>query len=163
MHVRLRMEPARPARPSGLAAAGALAGAAALHAAWAAGSPFPAPDQQSLADLVVGTQELPGPAASAAVAGALGVASVLVARQSGWLGGPSTGGPGAAVPGRVVPLGAATVAAVLLARGAGGLVVGGLGVGEASARLRRWDARLYSPLCLALGAAAARAAWRADG
>jgi hypothetical protein len=47
---------------------------------------------------------------------------------------------------------------VLLARGSGGLVVSGLGIGAAPERFRRADLRIYSPLCLALGSAVALSA-----
>ncbi len=56
---------------------------------------------------------------------------------------------------RVVRIGSRIVAAALLVRGVGGLAVSALGVGQASDQFRQWDLRLYSPLCIALGACVA--------
>lgn len=58
------------------------------------------------------------------------------------------------VPGGIskglITVGAWGVAAVLSVRGIAGLVQSGLEVGEAPARYRSLDLRVYSPLCLAL-------------
>src|SRR5258708_11484872 len=51
------------------------------HAAWGAGSAWPFSDRSALADAVIGTQDVPGPAACLAVSGALACAGALVA---GW-------------------------------------------------------------------------------
>lgn len=56
-----------------------LFGLAGLHAAWGAGLAWPMPDRRALADAVIGTGEVPGPAACLAVSGALAAAGTLVA------------------------------------------------------------------------------------
>jgi hypothetical protein len=118
-----------------------LGAAGALHLAWALGSTFPARSSRELADLVGGTDAMPGPTACAAVAGALAISAVGVSTRGTW-------------PRRIATMTAAT----LIGRGVGGLVVSATGTGSATARFRYWDLRLYSPLCLALGAGAALAA-----
>ncbi|WP_395296399.1 DUF3995 domain-containing protein [Kitasatospora hibisci] len=131
---------------TGAVVAGALAGAGVLHAVWAV-SPWPLRTSAELADAVVGRGDrMPSAAACLAVAGALGVAAYLVGAEAGVL--PAAG------PARVRRAGVRTVSAVLLARGAGGLLLSGLGSGGRSARFRRLDVRAYSPLCLALGGGA---------
>ena len=50
-------------------------------------------------------------------------------------------------------LGTKTVGLVLVLRGAGGLVVSSLGMLTETVEFRRANLLLYSPLCLALGAA----------
>jgi len=128
---------------------GALAGVAAMHVAWGLGSTWPFPDATKLGDTVVGSADVPPPLACFAVAGALGAAAVLV-------GGVPAGWP------VVRRLGQAGVASVLAARA--GLGFAGrtdIAVpGSASLEFRRWDRRLYSPLCLALAAGAARSLTR---
>ncbi len=54
---------------------------------------------------------------------------------------------------------AATIAvpSVLAIRGAGGLAVSLLGLGDATQAFRHWDIRLYSPLCLLLAGLSALA------
>ncbi|MFE7560108.1 DUF3995 domain-containing protein [Kitasatospora sp. NPDC057500] len=134
-------------RGVGAAVAGGLAVAGALHAVWTV-TPWPLRTPEEFADTVVGTGEgVPPAAACAAVAGALGAAAYLVAAEAGVA--PAVG------PARVRRAGVRAVSAVLLARGAGGLVVSGLGLGARSERFRRMDTRYYAPLCLALGAGAA--------
>lgn len=127
----------------------ALAGVAAMHVAWGLGSTWPFPNATKLADTVVGSAVVPPPLACFAVAGALGVAAALV-------GGVPAGSP------VVRRFGQAGVASVLAARA-------GLGFagrtdravpGSASPQFRRWDRRLYSPLCLALAAGAGRSLTR---
>ncbi|MCG6493306.1 DUF3995 domain-containing protein [Kitasatospora sp. A2-31] len=133
-------------KTTGAVVAGVLAGTGVLHAVWAV-SPWPLRTPAELADAVAGWgDEMPPAAACLAVAGALGAAAYLVGAESGVL--PAAG------PARVRRAGVRTVSAVMLARGAGGLLVSGLGLSGQSARFRRLDARYYSPLCLALGAGA---------
>ncbi|MFB6891827.1 DUF3995 domain-containing protein [Kitasatospora sp. NPDC056327] len=135
------------ARGVGTAVAGGLAAVGALHAVWTV-TPWPLRTPGEFADTVVGSGEgVPPVAACLAVAGALGTAAYLVAAEAGVA--PAVG------PARVRRAGVRTVAAVLLARGAGGLVVSGLGLAGSSERFRRMDTRYYAPLCLALGAGAA--------
>ncbi|MGH3123176.1 MAG: DUF3995 domain-containing protein, partial [Streptosporangiaceae bacterium] len=125
-----------------LTTSGALFALGGLHAAWGAGSAWPFPDRRSLADAVIGTAEVPGPAACFAVSGALGAAGALVA---GW------------PRGRPVlrRLGVAGAAGVLAGRGALGLAGQTRLVSPASLseRFSRLDRRVYSPLCLALASA----------
>ncbi|MFJ3787123.1 DUF3995 domain-containing protein [Kitasatospora sp. NPDC090091] len=133
-------------KAAGAVVAGVLAGTGVLHTVWAV-SPWPLRTPEELADAVVGTGDgMPPAAACLAVAGALGAAAYLVGAEAGVL--PAAG------PARVRRAGVWTVSAVMLARGAGGLLVSGLGLGGSSARFRRLDVRYYSPLCLALGAGA---------
>jgi len=123
----------------------ALGGAAALHAAWACGSTWPAADRDALADLVVGRRPFPSRRDTAAVAVALGAATVVVAAP------PRTG--------RAAPWhrrARRAIGVVLLARGAAGLVLVATGAYPTADIYRRWDTRLYSPLCLALGLGALR-------
>jgi hypothetical protein len=56
----------------------ALAG---LHAAWGAGFAWPLPDRGALADTVIGSADMPGPAPCFAVSGGLAAAGALAA---GW-------------------------------------------------------------------------------
>jgi hypothetical protein len=131
------------------AAAGALAGIAALHVVWSTGSPWPLTGHAELADAVGGRAagaDPPSPAECLAVAGLLTTAATLVA------------GHPARSP-KLRRAGAAGVVAVLSARGALGLAGRtDLAVpGATSPRFRRLDRRVYAPLCLALAAASAPA------
>lgn len=120
-----------------------LGAAAVLHAAWALGSPWPAADHDELADLVVGRRPFPSPALTWGVAGLLttgaGItaAAATTASERPW-----------------VRAGARGAGSVLLARGVGGLVVSRTQRRDATADFRQHDLRVYSPLCLVLGAAA---------
>ncbi len=131
-------------RAAGGAAAGGLAAAAAVHAAWATGSTWPASGPDELADLVVGRRPFPSPALTWGVTGLLGAATGLTAARAGLVPSPRRAR-------RPVRLGADVVAAVLLARGVTGLVSSAAGIGQRTPAFRRWDLRLYSPLCLVLG------------
>jgi hypothetical protein len=124
--------------PARLASCG-LAGLAGLHAAWAAGSAWPFPDRASLADAVVGAAEVPGPAACLAVSAALGTAAAFA---GGWP-------PGHPV---IRAAGVGGTASVLAVRGALGLAgrTDLVSPGSVSARFRRLDRTIYSPLCLVL-------------
>ena len=99
---------------------------------------------------MVGTSEVPAPAACFAVSGALAAAGTLVA---GW------------PRGRPVlrRMGVAGVVGVLAGRGALGLSGQTRLVSPASLseRFSRLDRRVYSPLCLALAGASALSAWPA--
>ena len=137
-------------RVSGVAASGALFALAGLHAAWGAGSAWPFASRRELAGAVIGTSEVPAPAACFAVSGALAAAGALVA---GW-------------PGSWPVLrqrGVAGVVGVLAGRGALGLSGQTRLVSPASLseRFSRLDRRVYSPLCLALASASALSAWPA--
>ena len=132
-------------------AAATLFGLAGLHSAWATGWSWPAPDRAQLADLMAGRAggSVPSPTACAFVAALLTSASALVAGQPRRL------------P-RVRRLGAAGVAAAFAIRGACGLAgrTDLVSPGSTSTAFRRLDRRYYSPLCLALAAAAASSARR---
>jgi hypothetical protein len=131
------------------ATSGVLAAAAALHVVWGLRLPIPGVDGDRMAEAVVGSGDIPPPAACYAVAAALGTASVLVA-------GAPSGLP------RLRRLGQVGVAAVLGGRGLIGLAgrTDLVAPGPVSERFLVWDRRLFTPLCLALSAGAARAAVR---
>ena len=129
-----------------------LAGLAALHVAWGAGSSVPFDDRDDLADAVVGTTAVPSQAACFMVAGALSTAAALV------LGLPA----GRPALRRAGLLGVTTV---LGGRGLLGVVARTdlVSPGSTSPRFRQLDRRLYAPLCLALAGgtwSAARASRR---
>ena len=131
-----------------VAAGCTLAGIGALHVAWGLRLPLPGGgDPGRWAETVAGSSDLPSPTACFAVAGALGAASALL------FGVPSRA-PAIRDAGRV------GVAVVLAGRGALGLAgrTELVAPGPTSATFRRWDRWLYTPLCLALAGAAARAA-----
>jgi hypothetical protein len=119
----------------------------ALHVLWVY-SPWPCRTRDELARNVVGrpTGDLPAIFAplSVLVAALLVAAAHVVAATAGIV--PSF------LPDVVVSVGAAGVAVVLGTRGVAGLAQSGLGLGEAPARYRHLDVRVYSPLCLALTA-----------
>ncbi|RKT55802.1 DUF3995 domain-containing protein [Saccharothrix australiensis] len=126
-----------------------LAAVGALHVVWMF-SPWPLRSREEFARRVVGVEgdRLPPPALTAVVVVLLGVAAYLVLGRAGLL--PVPG------PAWLPVVGTAGLAAVLLLRGVRGLV-SSPGKGTEFARL---DLRVYSPLCLALAAAAGSlAAW----
>ena len=119
----------------------ALTGAAALHALWATGSSWPTAGPSELADLVVGRRPMPNPAACATVAAALAGAAGATACTT--VGRPS----------RLTDLShrtAMVVSASLLVRGVGGIAADLAGVVDATPAFRRWNRRLYNPLCVTL-------------
>jgi hypothetical protein len=135
------MQPSRVA--AGLASSSlfALAG---MHGAWGAGSSWPLPDREALADAVIGADVVPSPASCYLVAGALTTAGVLVAGR----------------PRRhpsVRRLGVVGVIAVLTGRGVLGLTghTSLVSPTSTSARFLRLDRRVYSPFCLSLAGLAA--------
>jgi len=129
--------------------AAVLAGAAALHLAWGAGSTFPFDSPADLADAVVGTPAgvaPPPPAACVAVAVArLGGAGLVV------------GAPG--LPRGLRRAGLVAMTGALAARGALGLAgqTDFVSSCSTSSRFRRNDRWVYAPLCLALAAGSYRA------
>lgn len=126
--------------------AAALVGIAGLHLAWGAGSSIPFATRDELADAVIGTDDVPPPAACAAVAVALLSAAALVADR------PS-------LPQRLRTIGLLGVTATLGARAAMGFVNATeiVSPGSASPRFQRLDRRVYAPLCAALAAGSASA------
>jgi hypothetical protein len=133
-------------RPTGYAAAAVLAGIGALHAAWGTGSSFPFRTHAELSDTVAGTPAVPPPAACYSVAGALAVAAGLAADLP-------------VGPRRLRVIGRIGVAVALGVRGLLGLLgrVELVSPGSNSPRFRRFDRRVYTPLCLLLSAAVASA------
>lgn len=129
-------------RPAAVLVPAALAGIAAMHAAWALGWRWPGHDDESLAERVVGAgAEFPPEPVVWFLAGLLGAAAAVVAAV----------GSGQ----RERPLRAATwsVAGVLLVRGAASIPIDLIGTLETE--YARLDLAVYSPLCLALGLGAA--------
>jgi hypothetical protein len=139
------------ARAAALATATALAAIAAIHVAWGVGSSFPFRDRETLADVVVGNDVVPGAAESFAVAALLGAAAALV-------------GDAAPLPRPLRTAGVLSVAGVLATRAAFGFTgsTAKLVPGSDSPRFRSADRRLFSPLCtaLAIGSAASAIAPR---
>lgn len=138
---------------SGWTAALALLGLAGVHVAWALGSTWPVADAGELARTVVGVEpdRMPGPAPTLTVAALLTTAAGLLAARAS-----SRGGPGLQ---RLAGTGSAGVATVLGLRGLGGLAMSLPQVlaGQPTS-FARWDAALYSPLCLTLAGLAAACA-----
>ena len=128
--------------------AGTLGAAAALHVAWGLKVQIPGVDGAAMAEAVAGVGDPPGPLACFAVAGALASAAALV-----------EGLP--VIPPVLVRAGRVGVALGLGGRGLLGLTghTDLVAPGEISDRFRRWDRRVYTPLCLALAAGSARALW----
>jgi hypothetical protein len=136
----------RSVRSLGTAVPAALAGIAAVHAAWALGWRWPGGSDKAFAERVIGTGELPPEWATWAVAGLLASAAAMVRTTA--RGSHST----------VSRAGSWTVAGVLLARGTAGMGVSAArGLDSIYSRL---DAFVYSPLCLTLGAGTALVAER---
>lgn len=137
MPIRDRTAPAAPL---------SLAALAALHGYWALGGQWPGNKDGSLGETVVGPgAELPPPSAVWAVTGLLtGSAAAVASAAAAW--GPT----------RLARAISRATGAALLARGAIGLPVSHL-TGRYT-RYGRLDILVYSPLCLALGAAVVRVA-----
>jgi hypothetical protein len=134
------------------ATAAALGAISALHVFFGLRIRIPGVDAERLTEATAGSPKRPSPAACFAVAAALATASALVGghprrrptvRRAGQLG----------------------VAGVLAGRAALGLAgrTDLVAPGPTSARFRRWDRRVYTPLCAVLAAGAARAASRSGG
>ncbi len=126
--------------PLAITAAVALAATAGLHAAWAAGSSWPAADRRGLADAVTGTPVMPDPPACWAVAVALTAAAAVTA--------------GAGRQRRLAVFARAGVSTALLIREATGLTgrTHLLVAWTPSPRFVRLDRYPYGPLCAVVGA-----------
>lgn len=122
----------------------------ALHAAWAAGSSFPAASRRQLAETVVGSPAMPGLVPTVVVAAGTTAAGIVVAGAFG-------GAPAAVWTRRLAGL-------ALISRGAvgGANACRALGLPEPGDTFRRLDSMYYRPLCVTLGAAVLGAA-RQDG
>lgn len=139
----------RVARAAGVGVPAVLVAIAALHAAWAAGSSWPAAEERALAERIFSQDErfaldgaLPPAPLTAAVALALLAAAGTVRAV------------GSGRPSRRLRGGAWAVAAAFLARGVVYLPSDVRGGGPQDS-YQRWDLAVYSPLCLALGAGTA--------
>ncbi len=136
-----------PASPRPLTRSGRIAGGlglgliGAIHVVWATGSSWPARTRPELARAVVGSEEMPGPVPSGIVAVGALAAGVAVSGAAGESG--------------VVRTARVLAAAGVLARGGAGGVLACrlLKLPEPGETFRRLDARVYRPLCLALGIA----------
>lgn len=131
---------------------GGLTAAAVVHAMWAAGSTWPAKDSDHLADLVVGARPFPSSPLTWLVTGLIGSAAAVTAMATTGSGNQR---------GRWARRGTRLVAGGLLLRGVAGFTTSALETTDATPLYRRWDLRLYSPLCVVLGTTAAVAAGRA--
>lgn len=132
-------------KTSSLLTATALFAISGLHVAWGLGSSIPFRSREELADAVVGTEEMPSFAACVTVASALALAAVIVAGV-------------VPLPGRLRTFALGTVATVLATRGVAGALgrTAVLSAGSDSTNFRRFDKRVYSPLCLWLAAGVRR-------
>ena len=131
------------------ATATALAAASALHVAWGRGSVFPYRTSTALSDNVIGSSRSPSPTACYAVACALGSAALLTAVK------PRTTTHRAAL---------CLIASIFATRAAFGFAgrTDLLVPGSTSARFRRRDRLVFSPLCAGLAAAIVTSARRTD-
>lgn len=125
-----------------------LASAAAAHLAWGRGSSWPMRTREELADVVVGSQQVPAAGECYAVAALTAAGAALVTGMGGG--------------GKLATGARWTLAAVLGSRG----VVGGRAACSAlrlptpSDRFVELDNTVYRPLCLAIAGAAAISARR---
>jgi len=149
MTIRWRIDTSIGQRTAGAFAVAGLAGAAALHGVWASGSPWPAASWDELADTVVGQRPFPGRGPTWTVVALLATATLTTSVRSGLV--PFPRGQEMVL----VRVGSKAVAATLLARGAVGALASAFNVGGSTPVFRRWNLAVYSPLCLALGAAVA--------
>lgn len=140
-----RRERAHAPGASKAVTAAALVAIAGLHVAWGLGSSFPFRTREELADSVVGSEEVPSPAACASVAAALVLAAILVAGV-------------VPLPKALRSIGLRIVTTVLATRGVAGAMgrTSSLSPGSDSPAFNRLDKRLYSPLCLWLAASVRR-------
>jgi hypothetical protein len=128
------------------ATSGVLIAIAGLHVAWGVGSSFPFSNREQLADAVIGSEEVPPPAACFAVAAALIVGSAAMSE-------------GLVLPTRLRVVVLRAMAIVLGVRS----VLGFLGLtrlvspASTSPTFRTRDRTIYSPLTFALAIAALRA------
>jgi len=117
---------------------GGLIAVAAVHANWARGSSWPAPDTRTLAQAVMPNGPLPGAGPCLAVSALLTLAAAFVAGY----------------PRRRPRLQRAGVTGVVVALSLRGVIgaVGRMTNARTSPAFTRWNRRVYSPLCLVLAA-----------
>ena len=142
----------RAERLASATGAAALAGVATVHFVWATGSTWPYPDATAFVRNVVGTSGTSRPPAAAL---SIGV-GVLTALAAGAIAARPRLHPGRSLT--LADLCAKGAGIVLLARGVGGLLGSAAGWWPTTPEFRRNNLRWFSPLCIALGAAALIAA-----
>ncbi len=130
----------------GLIAASMLAATGCLHAVWATGRPWPARSKEQFAATVLGPLgqdgALPSASATWTVAALLWLASLtLLGRLGLW---------GRWLPRWMFRWGAWTLTAVLMVRAVGGFIASAFSLSVKATPFGRWNALLYSPLCLVL-------------
>lgn len=126
-------------------AIGLFVAIAAMHAAWAAGSRFPAKDHDALVGLVVGApigSPMPGRFATVVVALGLLAMAGWTAMLRGWL--PP------AVPATWLAAGGLAMVAIFALRGIGGFFEVVLRPSIRNTPYMRWSRTLYSPIALLL-------------
>lgn len=106
---------------------------AAIHANWPRGSAWPARDRKALADATFGGDDLPSATTTLLVAASLAFAGLMFLRPSE----PTS---------KIRRVGARATATVFGPRPALGFF-GLMAHDQTSAAFRRWNRRLYSPLC----------------
>lgn len=146
--------PDRRRRRATIVAGTGLTGIAAIHALWASGSPWPAASRDELADLIVGSRPFPSSAMTVGVVIIIGIGTGTVLVESRRMTRADTTSTANSAPpgiaGRAIRLGALFVPAAMALRGVVGFAMSGLELGQEPDLYRRWDLRIYSPLCLAL-------------
>ncbi len=136
-------------RGVGLGAAIVLAGIGIMHAAWAMGSPWPARDFDALVEHILGPFSKDGspppPAPTWAIAGLLWAAALtLLGRLGLW---------GDWLPRWTFRWASWTLSGVLTTRAVVGFALSAFSPRVRTSTFGRWNALLYSPLCLALALA----------
>jgi len=136
-------------RLAGLIAAATLAAIGCLHAVWATGRPWPARSKEQFAATVLGplaqgkVGALPSAGLTWVIAALLWLASLtLLGRMGLW---------GRWLPRWMFRRGAWTLTGVLMVRAIGGFIVSTCSDAVKATPFGRWNALLYSPLCLVLG------------
>ncbi len=136
-------------RLAGLIAAAALAAIGCLHAVWATGRPWPARSKEQFAATVLGplahgkNGALPSAGPTWVIAALLWLASLTVLGRMGlW---------GRWTPRWMFRWSAWTLTTVLMVRAVGGFIASAFSLSVKATPFGRWNALLYSPLCLVLG------------